>query len=35
MPQSRRVELDGASHFMIHTHASESAGIVEQAIGHA
>lgn len=35
MPQSRRVELGGASHFMIHTHASESAGIVEQAIGHA
>jgi pimeloyl-ACP methyl ester carboxylesterase len=34
MPQSRSVELDGVSHFMIHTHASESARLVEQAIGH-
>ncbi|HEX6260764.1 MAG TPA: alpha/beta hydrolase [Woeseiaceae bacterium] len=35
MPRSRRVELGDASHFMIHTHAGESAGFVEQAIGHS
>jgi pimeloyl-ACP methyl ester carboxylesterase len=34
LPNSRAIALDGASHFMIQTHASESAHFIGDGIGH-
>jgi len=35
LPRSTGFEISGARHFMIYTHASESARIVSHALGHA
>jgi pimeloyl-ACP methyl ester carboxylesterase len=35
IPNGTIVEMSGASHFMIHTHAPQSARLIGQAVGHA